>query len=130
MVVDGNDNPTPDDFYGVYWGRAKNQKELVGLYSAADVTVITSKRETFSMVCAESLCCGTPIIGFKAGAPEMISLPQYSKFVEYGNINALKENIENAYFGEKKEIEETAKKKYSQGEMVSQYMKIYTDMCD
>lgn len=130
VVVDGNDNPTPDDFYGVYWGRAKNQKELVGLYSAADVTVITSKRETFSMVCAESLCCGTPIIGFKAGAPEMISLPQYSKFVEYGNINALKENIENAYFGEKKEIEETAKKKYSQGEMVSQYMKIYTDMCD
>ena len=45
------------------------------------------------MVTAESLCCGTPIVGFKAGAPEQIALPEFSTFVEFGKIDALKEKL-------------------------------------
>ena len=44
------------------------------------------------MIVAESLCCGTPVVGFKAGAPEQITIKEYSEFSEFGNIEILKEN--------------------------------------
>ena len=73
----------------LFWGRTNGQKELAELYNRADVTVLTSRRETFSMVTAESLCCGTPIVGFKAGGPESIAIPTYSEFVDQGDLDAL-----------------------------------------
>lgn len=42
--------------------RTENQKELVKLYSLADVFVNPSKEETFSLVTLESLACKTPVI--------------------------------------------------------------------
>lgn len=58
-------------------------------YSLADACLITSVRETFSMVTAESLCCGTPVVGFLAGGPESIAVPEYSRFVEQDDADAL-----------------------------------------
>lgn len=74
-------------------GKVANQLELAKLYSQADLTVISSKRETFSMITAESLCCGTPIVGFKAGGPESIAIPDYSSFVEYGDMDADRKSV-------------------------------------
>lgn len=51
----------------VFLGRIMDQNRLAEYYSMADVTLLTSKKETFSMIVAESLCCGTPVVGFKAG---------------------------------------------------------------
>ncbi len=79
------------------WGKAETQKELAALYSIANVTLLTSERETFSMVCAESLCCGTPVVGFKAGGPESISLREFSSFVDYGNVESLVEEIRHTF---------------------------------
>lgn len=109
------------------WGRAKNQKELAKLYSIADLTVITSKRETFSMVTAESLCCGTPVVGFKAGGPESIALEDYTEFVEYGDINALNLSISNIMVNNKDiaRISMEAKKIYSSEIMSNNYIKAY-----
>lgn len=70
-------------------GNINDQDELARLYSVANLTVITSKRETFSMPVAESLCCGTPVIGFRAGGPESIALEEFSEFVTYGDEEAL-----------------------------------------
>ena len=44
------------------------------------LTVLTSKRETYGMACAESLACGTPVVAFLAGGTESIALEvqQYS----------------------------------------------------
>ena len=59
----------------------------------ANLTLLTSYRESFSMVTAESLCCGTQVAGFMAGAPETIAIPEYSTFVEYGNIDLLQTKV-------------------------------------
>lgn len=67
----------------------RNQNQLAELYSLADVTLVTSKRETFSMVTAESLCCGTPVVGFKAGGPESICKHGSAYFVEPDDFEAL-----------------------------------------
>lgn len=41
------------------------------------------------MPCAESLCCDTPVVGFRAGGPERIGLPGYTEFVPFGDLDAL-----------------------------------------
>jgi putative colanic acid biosynthesis glycosyltransferase len=79
----------------IFIGKINNQNVLATAYSTANLSLIVSKRETFSMICAESLMCGTPIVGFKAGGPESISLSEYSFFVDYSNIQALCRAIHN-----------------------------------
>lgn len=74
-------------------GSVVDQKKLAELYAISDLCLVTSKRETFSMITAESLCCGTPVVGFKAGGPESIALKDYSQFVDYGDIVELQLTI-------------------------------------
>ena len=109
------------------WGRAKSQDELARLYSEADVTLVLSRRETFSMVTAESLCCGTPVVGFNAGGPESIALKEYSSFVEYGNIHLLSQKMRQALFMEnnKSDISTKASDMYNKEKMSNGYLTEY-----
>ena len=109
------------------WGRAKSQDELAQLYSEADLTILLSRRETFSMVTVESLCCGTPIVGFEAGGPDSIAIKDFSKFVEYANVDELNKTITSFL---KKEIDKSlisaiAVKEYSQDVMANGMFKNY-----
>jgi len=74
-------------------GVIRDQNCLAKLYSLADVFILCSKRETFSMVCAEALCCGTPVVGFKSGAPETVFDEPIARFVNYGNVEKIREII-------------------------------------
>jgi len=112
-------------------GRVNEKKKLSTYYSMADLSIITSKRETFSMPCAESLACGTPVIGFKAGGLEAIALNDYSEFVEYGDINALEITIKKwinikAIIVEK--LSQTAHIRYSRERMCERYTEVYEKM--
>ena len=104
-----------------------NQVELAQYYSLADVTLLCSKRETFSMIVVESLCCGTPVVAFKAGGPESIAIDEFSSFVEYGNINELKKHLElwMSFKVDKVNISKKAKKKYSSKTMGREYLMLY-----
>lgn len=109
-------------------GKISDQKLLAAYYSMADATLLTSQRETFSMICAESLCCGTPIVGFKAGAPEMISLSEYSEFVEHGDMDNLQKSVIKWVNNKKSDPNEIALKAcefYSKGDMYERYLEIY-----
>lgn len=109
----------------------ENQYDLAMFYSLADVTVLASKKETFSMPVAESLCCGTPVVGFKAGGPESIAISQYCDFVEYGDVPALKmaliRKLEDQNIN-KTIISEVAKLKYSSKKMAEEYYKLYKEL--
>ncbi len=108
-------------------GELKDPRELAKWYSAADLTLLLSKRETFSMICAESLCCGTPIVGFCAGAPELIALGQYSRFVPYGDLPALVAEI-NAWLEQdldREGISRAARRAYSKQAMADNYIGEY-----
>lgn len=112
-------------------GEITDQKDLAEWYRKAALTIMVSKKETFSMPCAESLCCGTPVIGFRSGAPEQISLPQYSMFVDHGNLDGL-ENLVRSWLDRKdldpREIAEAGKESYSVATMVENFIEIYRSM--
>ena len=110
-------------------GKVANRTLMAELYSLADVTLLTSQKETFSMVVAESLCCGTPVVGFKAGAPEQIAIEKYSSFVEYADTEGLYDKLVNNLEKEKNayvtELRNLAQERYSKGAMVRKYAEIY-----
>lgn len=109
-------------------GEIKDQILLAEYYSMADLTLLTSKKETFSMVCAESLCCGTPVVGFEAGGPEGIALPGFSVFVKERNaeqlIGAVKTFLWEKHW-DREAISRCGKKKYSKENMLREYRAVY-----
>ena len=62
----------PDNIIGIC--KTEDQQQLAQLYSAADVLVNLSLEETFGLVVAEALACGTPAIVLNSTAcPEVVS---------------------------------------------------------
>ena len=111
-------------------GRVESQTVLAQLYSHADLVIITSQRETFSMVCAESLCCGTPVVGFKAGGPESIALPEFSEFIDYGDIDMLVRACQHMLSMKKNRdlISKSAMAEFDKGKMANNYLSIYQSL--
>lgn len=118
----------------LFLGKISNANTLAALYSMSNLTVIVSKRETFNMPTAESLCCGTPVVGFKAGGPESIAITDYSQFVEYGDVDALLVCIlswidtknSNQHYQEE-QISRKAHTRYSQASITQEYLRIYNE---
>lgn len=113
--------------------RLYDQDLLAQYYSMADLLLLSSAKETFSMVCAESLACGTPIIGFDSGAPKEVAPPGYGTFVPYADLGALEDLLASARAGQitlasPQECERFAKARYGKQAMVAAYEAIYQDL--
>ena len=121
----------PDNM--TFLGKITNKEELAMLYSESDVTLILSRMETFGMTCAESLCCGTPVVGFKCGGPENIALREYSLFVPYADLQLLQKNIFlilNKCKGKKNEISIKAQTEYCVEKISKLYFELYKEIMD
>lgn len=94
--------------------KTQNKDELASLYSLADVFVHTSVEETFGMVTAEAMACGTPVIVYDSTAcGEIVTkdtgfvVPPHSiqliieRIAEIKNKNALKNKKSFIYFSKK-----------------------------
>ncbi len=107
------------------------KEELVKYYNSADVTILTSKRETFGMPCAESLCCGTPVAAFKAGGTETIAINKWTGFSEFGDIDNLRKDVSRLRKlkeTDAKKIAEDGKNNYAKEKMVERYYELYRSM--
>lgn len=111
----------------------RDQARLAEFYSLADVLLLTSEKETFSMVCAESLACGTPVIGFDSGAPKEVAPKGYGIFVPYGDLDALERQM-IAYLGDRSLLQNSescvsfARTRYADSVMVSQFEALYASL--
>lgn len=108
-------------------GDIRDRERLADHYRRAKLTVLTSRRETFSMPCAESLCCGTPVVGFRAGGPEGIALADYSEFVEFGDVDALEQAVRRWLGAEpdREAMAKDAREAYSSDAMTESFLEIY-----
>lgn len=109
-------------------GPVSDQAQLAQLYRSAALSVLVSRAETFSMPCAESLCCGTPVVGFRAGAPEQIALPEYSGFSEYGDLDGLEKLVRHWLDQtslDRESLSREAQKVYSSESMIMAFLDVY-----
>ena len=75
-------------------GLLRSDEKLRYFYSAADVFVQPSLEESFGNMAIESLCCGTPVIGFDVGvAPEVINDAQLGKVLPVGDVQSMTEAV-------------------------------------
>ena len=85
----------PNNIIGIE--RTENIKDLVSLYTIADVFFNPSMEETFSLVTVESLACGTPCVVFNATAtPELID-KKVGVIINNYDINNIYSNIRKLY---------------------------------
>ncbi len=67
LVVFGDNSPLPANFPvpAKSFGLVDDDLKLALLYSAADITLVPSRQESFGLVAAESMACGTPVLAFR-----------------------------------------------------------------
>ncbi|MCL2875145.1 MAG: glycosyltransferase [Betaproteobacteria bacterium] len=113
--------------------RTHDQQFLAEVYSASDVFLLPSQKETFSMVVVESLACGTPVVGFDCGAPREVAPDGYGHWVNYGDIDALQRVLVGVLDGSlpmktREECRMFAENRYSKFSMVEKYLNIYREL--
>jgi glycosyltransferase involved in cell wall biosynthesis len=111
----------------------ESQADLAAHYSLADLFLITSQAETFSLVCAESLACGTPVVGFNSGGPSEVAPEPYGKFVPYGDLAALEAVVTSIYEGRIRVPDQDACLKHAQARfsnenMIRGFLSLYEEM--
>lgn len=88
---DSVDKQLPDSIISVR--RTQDQKELAGIYSAADLFVNPTREENYPTVNMESIACGTPVLTFRtSGSPEILD-ETCGAVVECDDIDALESEI-------------------------------------
>ncbi len=107
----------------------RDKQSLSHFYCSSDLTLMLSRNETFSLVTAESLCCGTPVAGFKSGGPESIGINQYSVFFGDDEMNLLIDFIKSKTYMnlDRCEMSKIARKKYSSKNMAKNYYLLYNN---
>jgi glycosyltransferase involved in cell wall biosynthesis len=109
-------------------------KSLIYAYSAADIFVFPTIKETFGSVILEAAASGLPIVCTRTGvAPEIITHGENGLFVDYGNVdqisNAIIRVLTDSNFKRKAEKRrEFILKKYDHKKEIDQYEKIYSQL--
>jgi len=78
----------------LHLGRIDNDRLLSLIYSAADLFAIPSLEDNLPNTVLESLACGTPVVGFKAGGiPEVVRLGVTGLLAPVGEVDSLRAAI-------------------------------------
>lgn len=108
--------------------RTTSQDELAEWYSIASCFVICSKKENFPTTCIEAFSCGTPVVGFDTGGTKETVTKQYGVFVEYGDLDSLKqaliESLKKNY--DAMILAKDAEARFSKEKMYADYMNMYS----
>lgn len=86
----------PKEIIGIE--RTNSTTELAELYTMADVYVNPTYEDNYPTTNLEAIACGTPVITYNAGGSGE-SAEKYGMIVPKGDINGLKDAIENAHYG-------------------------------
>jgi len=105
---------------------------LVKLYNAADTFILPSLQDNLPNTVVESLCCGTPVVGFSIGGiPEMITHMQTGYLAEVKNSLSLANGIYNMLFFSPKQrerVRESAIHMFDENIVANRYIELYNSV--
>jgi putative colanic acid biosynthesis glycosyltransferase len=109
--------------------KTKDLNELVALYSGAKAFINPSATETFGMVTAEAMACGTPVVVYNATAsPELVG-EGTGYVVEKGNIDALYKAVSRILLDGKEKYSASCRRyaeiHFDQDKQYSMYISLY-----
>lgn len=117
-------NALPKNVLGIE--RTSSVKELVEIYSAADVYVNTSREETMGLTTLEALACGTPAVVYNSTAvPEVID-DTCGVCVEPGDVNGLLKEIIKISFSSEACVKRA--EFFEKDKQYKEYLKIYNEL--
>lgn len=73
----------------IKFGYISEKNELAKIYTAADAFINPSRMETFGLVTAEAMACGTPVVGYDNTGTKEIVTKKCGRLVEDGNIEEM-----------------------------------------
>jgi glycosyltransferase involved in cell wall biosynthesis len=107
----------------------KAKSEVATFMSEADLFILPSLKETFSVATVEALATGTPVLATKCGGPEDFINPTNGILVEAGDPKALfvglLRSIESLDSFDNERIARDARQKFSPHVVGEKYTKIY-----
>lgn len=117
--------------YSITWhGRRKNDYVLNEM-QRANCVIVNSYHETFSVVTAEALANGIPVIVTKCGGPEHLINESNGILIEPGDTTALKDAMQTIYSTfenfSKKDIKKGISERFSMSTVEDMLNKVYLD---
>jgi glycosyltransferase involved in cell wall biosynthesis len=125
----GNNMESNDNLYS--FGHIDDETQMSLIYNAADIFVLPTIEDNLPNVVVESLCCGTPVIGFKIGGmTDMIQSGINGILCDEINSQSLSDNID-FYFKNKSEynkleIAQNAHNLYNFNTQANSFTKLYS----
>jgi len=108
--------------------------EVRTLLADSVFAVVSSTHETFSVVAAESLMCGRPVLSTRCGGPEEFITPQVGRLIEAGSVDALVEGLDwmlDHFRGFDPELlHEYAVERFAPEVVAGQILKVYRGVLD
>lgn len=131
LVGEGSQVPQRENLKCI--GFTHDQEELIGLYSAADVFANPSRMETFGLVTAEAMACGTPVVAYdNTGSHEIVG-EGCGILVKDGNIQDFTEMTIRAINERKWDneyISQWVNARFGKRSQVNKYIELYEEMAD
>lgn len=131
FVVVGENPPRCELKNVTFMGKVHDVRELASLYAAADVALCCSAQESFSLVCAEAQCCGTPVVAFDAGGVSETVRDGIGEVVPLGDISAMADAVKRQS-QKKREISQeklaVLHDRFDQTRMAEAYLSLYREL--
>lgn len=113
--------------------RTDSVKELAEIYSAADIFVNGSFEETFGLVTAEAMACGTPVIVYDATACPDIVTPETGFVIPVNDIETMANTVISYSKCNKQEeysinCRRYAEQHFDQRDCYNKYIDLYTSL--
>lgn len=110
-------------------GKTASQKELAGIYTAADVLFNPTRQDTFPTVNIEALACGTPVVTFATGGSIEIIDKSCGSVIGQNDMHSAKLELEYVCTQHPYTSEDCIKraKQFDKNEKYKEYLQLYFD---
>jgi len=111
---------------------AKSRREVAGFVRRADLFVLPSLAETFSVPAAEAMACGTPVLATRCGGPEEFIVEDVGLLVPSQDADALFQGLDqmldNLHLYSRQRISRYARERFSPEVVGAQLHAVYESL--